>query len=95
MFLDDSLVFLRSKKQPTVSGNSFEAEYKSVVDGTCDLIWIHSLFSFLFYIVRHQHQSHCIDTRNAQNALHIASSHVCHERMKYIENDCHLVEERQ
>lgn len=90
MFLDDSLISWRSKKQPIVSRNSSEAEYISTVDGICELIWIRSLFSYL----------HCappgLATLYYENryALLIASSHVYHERTKYIENDCHLVEEQ-
>ena len=90
VFLGNSLISWRSKKQPTVSRSSSEAEYRSMADATCELIWLTTIL----------HEMHCDVIAPAtlfcdnQSALYIASNPVYHERTKHVEIDCHVVRER-
>lgn len=90
VFLGDSLVSWRAKKQQTMSRSSSEAEYRAMADATCELIWLTTVLG----------EMHCSPLSPAtlfcdnQSALYIASNPVYHERTKHVEIDCHVVRER-
>ena len=47
MFLGDSLISWKTKKQKTTSKSTCEAEYRSMSYATSELIWLHGLLADL------------------------------------------------
>lgn len=87
IFLGDSLVSWKAKKQHMVSRSSAEAEYRAFATTTSELIWLQQLLNE-FQIGS---KSPALIFCDNQSAIHIASNPVFHERTKHIELDCHLV----
>ena len=90
LFLGQSLISWRTKKQPTVSRSSSEAKYKAMASATCELQW-------LLYLLRNLHVD-CVQLPvlyyDNQSAMHIAANPVFHERTNHLEIDCHIVREK-
>ncbi|GJX33037.1 hypothetical protein Tco_0242892 [Tanacetum coccineum] len=86
----DSLVTWKSKKQSTLSRSSTEAEYRSMVSATCDVIWLSNLVGdmgvkdLLLVVLYYDNSS----------ALQIAANPVFHEKSKHFEIDIHLVRKK-
>lgn len=85
VFLGDSLVSWRTKKQPTVSRSSAESEYRAMADTTCELKWLKKLTLMLGFTHDQPITLHC----DSKSAIYIATNPVFHERTKHVENDCH------
>lgn len=89
MYLGDSLISWRSKKQGVVSRSSAEVEYKVMASVACEITWVLQLLEDLK--VEHSRPAMFCDN---QATLYIAVNPVFHERTKHIEVDCHLVRDK-
>ncbi|KAK9666876.1 hypothetical protein RND81_14G217800 [Saponaria officinalis] len=90
IFLGDSLISWKTKKQKTVSKSSAESEYRAMSYTASELVWLHGLISDFGIAISLPITLHC-DNKAAQ---HIAANPVFHERTKHLNIDCHYVRKR-
>jgi hypothetical protein len=86
IFLDDSLISWKSKKQSIVSQSSTEAEYCVMTSTTKEIVWLRWLLADMEVSFSHPTPMYC----DNQSSIQIAHNSVFHERTKHIEIDCHL-----
>lgn len=87
VFLGDSPVTWKTKKQGTVAHSSAEAEYMAMAKATREMKWIVPLVKDLGVPVSTPVSFFC----DSQAAIYIAANPVFHERTKHIERDCHSI----
>ena len=90
MFVGPNLVSWSSKKQPTVSRSSTEAEYKALANGAAEAIWIESVLRELGVSRQRAPILWCDNL----GATYLTANPVFHARTKHIEIDFHFVRER-
>lgn len=87
VFLGDSAISWKTKKQKRVSLSSAEAEYRAMTLATKELLWMKELLQSLG--IGHSDPMKLVCDSKA--ALHIAANSVFHERTKHIERECHFI----
>ncbi|CAH9136151.1 unnamed protein product [Cuscuta epithymum] len=90
IFLGPNLVSWRSKKQPTVSKSSIEAEYRAITYTVQDTIFIRSLLAEMEVWLSTPVQLHCDNV----SASYLVVNPIQHDRSKHIKIDYHFVRER-
>lgn len=90
VFLGDSLVSWKSKKQPTVSRSSAEAEYRALAYTSCKIVWLNYLLKDFNVHQEKPATLYC----DSQSTIHLTKNPIFHERTKHVELDCHFVREK-
>ena len=87
VYLGESLISWRSKKQGVVSRSLAEAKNRAMTSVACEITWVLQLLRDL----KAEHPKPAMLFCDNQAALYIATSPIFHKRTKHIEVDCHLV----
>lgn len=87
VFLGESLISWKTKKQATISRSSTEAEYRALATTASEVVWIIQLLKDLHFDVSQPATIFC----DNHSAIHLALNHVFHECTKHIEIDCHFI----
>ncbi|KAL5567394.1 hypothetical protein UlMin_030558 [Ulmus minor] len=89
-FIGGNLVTWRSKKQSVVARSSAEAEFRSMAQGICELIWIKLILTDLGVKLEGPMKLYCDNI----SAISIAHNPVQHDRTKHVEIDRHFIKEK-
>ena len=90
VYLGDALVSWSSKRQPTVSRSSAEAEYRAIANAVSECCWLRQLLGELSVPVDKAALVYCDNI----SSVYMASNPVHHRRTKHIELDIHFVREK-
>jgi hypothetical protein len=90
VFLGDALISWSSKRQPTVSRSSAEAEYRAVANAVAECCWLRQLLGELHVVVPRATVVYCDNI----SSVYMVANPVHHRRTKHIELDLHFVREK-
>jgi len=90
MFLGDTLIAWKSKKQTTISLSSVEAEYRNLRRLVAELSWLIRLLHEFGLTTITPISIKC----DNMVSVYIAKNPVFHKRMKHIEINCHFVRQK-
>ncbi|GJU95049.1 NBS-containing resistance-like protein [Tanacetum coccineum] len=90
VYLGDTLVSWSSKRQPTLSRSSAEAEYRGVANVVSASCWLRNLVLELHYPI---HKATIVYCDNI-SANFLSSDPIQHQRTEHIELDIHFVREK-
>ncbi|GKA53711.1 ribonuclease H-like domain-containing protein [Tanacetum coccineum] len=87
VFLGNNLLSWSSKRQPTLSRSSAEAEYRGVANAVSETCWIRNLLRELHTPLSSATIVYCDNV----SVVYLSSNPVQHQRTKHIEIDIHFV----
>nr|GEU91482.1 ribonuclease H-like domain-containing protein [Tanacetum cinerariifolium] len=87
VFLGNNLLYWSSKRQPTLSHSSAEAEYRGVVNAIAETCWLGNLLSELDTPLSSATHVYCDNV----SVVYLSSNPVQHQRTKHIGIDIHFV----
>ncbi|GJT06568.1 putative RNA-directed DNA polymerase, partial [Tanacetum coccineum] len=90
VFMGESLVSWKSKKQSMLSKSSAEAEYRAMNSVTCEVMWILKILAELKVNTSLPVPLHCDNS----SAIQIAANPVFHERTKHFEIELFFLREK-
>ncbi|XP_074313420.1 uncharacterized protein LOC141648591 [Silene latifolia] len=90
VFLGDNLISWASKRQPTLSRSSAEAEYRGVANVVSESCWLRNLLLELHHPLPKATIVYCDNV----SAIYLSGNPVQHQRTKHIELDIHFVREK-
>lgn len=90
VFIGDNIVSWSSKRQPTVSRSSAEAEYRGVANAVAESSWLRNLLLELHVPTRRTTIVYCDNI----SAVYLSENPVQHQRTKHVELDIHFVREK-
>jgi len=90
IFLDESLISWKCKKQQVISRSFAESEYRAMATVTSKIVWLIALLDTFGF----QHKQPTALYCDSKAALYIAANPVYHKRTKHIEVDCHFIREK-
>jgi transposase InsO family protein len=88
--IGSGVVSWSSKKQPTVSLSSTEAEYKAMASATCEAVWLRRILEDVGEKQTEPTKVYC----DNQSAVKLAHNPIYHARTKHIELQHHFVREK-
>ena len=89
MFLGDSLISWKTKKQAQVSKTSTKSKYRAMFAACSEIVWLRGILSKLGFSQPNPTPLYANNT----SAIQIAANPVYHEHTKHIEVDCHSIQE--
>ncbi|KAK9069971.1 hypothetical protein SSX86_010369 [Deinandra increscens subsp. villosa] len=90
VFLGNTLISWKSKKQSTISRSTAESEYRAMCAGTCEIMWLINLLSELNIKVDLPVPLMCDNTA----AISISSNPVFHDKTKHFELDLYFLRDQ-
>jgi len=90
VYLGSNLISWSSRKQPTVSRSSTEAEYRAVANTTAEVMWLRSLLTELGILSPTPPVLWCDNI----GATYLTANPLYHSRTKHIELDIHFVRDQ-
>ncbi|XP_060207861.1 retrovirus-related Pol polyprotein from transposon RE1 isoform X1 [Lycium barbarum] len=90
VFLGDNLISWSSKRQPTLSRSSAEAEYGGFANVVSESCWLRNLLLELHCPIHKATMVYCDNV----SAIYLLGNPVQHQRTKYIDMDIHFVRDK-